>query len=72
MLLDLDVDAELAERLMKAGVKVRDPDTVRTFERAAAAVVRPDEQRVVDEVEVDLEGCAVVTQTPGCDPRTST
>ncbi len=64
LLLDLDVDAELVEDLMKARIEVGDGDAVGQVERAGAAVVGANEQRVVDEVEVDLECRVLVVEPP--------
>ena len=51
MLVDLDVDAELVEGLMKARIEVGDGDAAGQVERSGAAVVGANEQRVVDEVD---------------------
>ncbi len=65
LLLDPNVDSELAQHLVKAGVEVGDRDTVGEVERPAAAVVGAYEQCMVEEVEVDLKGGVFVMQPPG-------
>ena len=68
MLLDLDVDSELAQRLVEPVVEVGDRDAVGELEGADATVVRAHDERVVDEVEVDLERRGVVVQPPRREP----
>jgi len=65
LLFDLDIDTEFAQYRMQLGVEVGDRDAVGKVERASATVVRANDQRVGDEVEVDLEGRVVVMQPPG-------
>ena len=72
LLPDLDVDSELAQRRVEPGVEVGDRHTVGELERPAATVAGAHDQRVVDEVEVDLERRPVVMQPPVVRPRTST
>jgi hypothetical protein len=72
MLLDLDVDPELSQGLVQAPIEVGDRDTVGELEGSAAAVVRPDEQRVVDEVEVIWNVVASWCSRRVVSPRTST
>src|SRR4029453_5379511 len=55
LLPDRDVDSELAQRLMEARVEVGHRNTVGELERPDATVMGANEQRVVDEVEVDLK-----------------
>jgi hypothetical protein len=64
-LLDFDVDAELPQRLMQAAIEIGDRDAICELKRAASAVVGAHDQRVVDEVEVDLKCRVVVMQPPG-------
>src|SRR5439155_12761581 len=65
VLVDLDVDSELAQRFVETGVEGGDRDAVGEAERPSAAVVRANEQRVVDEGEIDVEGRAFVLQPRG-------
>src|SRR5438045_5920900 len=62
LLVDRDIDSELAQRRMQARVEVGDRETVDEVERPHTAVMGANEQRVVDEVEVDLKGRGLVMQ----------
>ena len=64
LLLDLDVDAELGEHRVEAGVEVRDGHPVAELERPVASVGGLHEQGVIEEVERDLEGRPAMMQAP--------
>ncbi len=65
---DLDVDVELAEQRVEAGVELRDGQSATQLERPGATVSRPDDHRVIDEVDRDLERGVVVMQPPRREP----
>jgi hypothetical protein len=68
LLLDLDVDAELAEHFVDTGVEVRDRQPVSELEGPRAAVRGPDDQGVIEEVQGDLEGGVALMQPSGREP----
>ena len=68
LLLDLDVDAELGEHRVEAGVEVRDGHPVAELERPVAPVAGLHEQGVIEEVESDLEGRPAMTEAPCREP----
>ena len=55
LLLDLDVDSERGERCVHTRVELCDGLATHELERLGSTVGCADEQRMVDEVEVDLE-----------------
>ena len=65
LLPDRDVDPELAQRLVETRVEIGHRNSLGELERPDATVMGANEQRVVDEVEVDLKGRVVVVQPPG-------
>lgn len=65
---DLNIDAELAEQGVEAGIEVRDRQPVAELERLGATVGRLDDDGVIDEVDRDLERRAAVMQLPRGEP----
>jgi hypothetical protein len=65
MFFDLDVDLELAQRLMEKSVELRHRNTAVKGERPPTTVVCAHDECIVDKVEADLERRAVAMQSPG-------
>ena len=65
---DLDVDSEVAEQAMNLCVEGRDRNAAGQRERLRVAVSASDDERVVEEVDRELESRALVVEPPRRQP----
>jgi hypothetical protein len=68
LLLDRDVDAQLGQHLVNAGIEVRHRHSVGELEPLRASIRGANDKGVVDEIEADLEGRVAVMQAPRRQP----